>query len=108
MTSRIPLVLAAVLVLGLALVGCMEYSAKPSPAASAQPVLIPQESGSSGSMASASPTPSASPAAGDSGSSYMDESTSQGVDSTGSDIEELESFSDDLAAGDVEYSDDAG
>ncbi|GEM_PF-4752950 len=103
--------LAAVLIVGLLLVGCMD-SAKPSPSASAQPSLVPETSRGSGSMASPSPDPSGgsgsmgsatpSPTPG-SGSEYLDDSTAQDVDSTGSDIEDLEEFSDDLSAGDVEY-----
>ncbi len=98
--------LFGILLVGMVLFGCTQPSGLPSPNASAQASVVPDGSGSS--IASPSPTDSASSAPADSDSSYLDESTVQGVDSTGSDLDELEQYSDELSAGDVEYSDDAG
>lgn len=85
----------------LVLAGCTQYSAQPSPSPSAQPSLVPETSQGSGSMASPSASPTASSG---SDGAYLDDSASQDVDSTGSDVEDLEDLSDDLSAGDVEYS----
>ncbi|MBI2445405.1 hypothetical protein HYV43_03390 [Candidatus Micrarchaeota archaeon] len=115
------LALMAVFLAGLVLVGCTLPSSVPTPAPSA--TLAPSGSGPSGSVASATasvaPSASLAPSGSDTGSSaasatpaaqggYVDDSTSQDLDSASSDLDELDSLSGDLSAGDVEYSDEGG
>ncbi len=90
------LAITAVLVVGLVLLGCTQPS--PSPTATPAASEVPYGSGSDSTVASASPQ--ASPAA---EGGYVDDSTSQDLDSAGSDLDDLESLSDDLSAGDVQY-----
>ncbi len=87
----------AVLVVGLVLLGCTQPTTSPSatPAASNAPY---GSDSNVGSIASASP--SASPAA---QGGYADDSKSRDLDLAGSDLDELDSLSDDLSAGDVQY-----